>query len=176
MSKYIKLTQGKRAIVDDEDYEELNKYRWYLHCTKYNRYARRNKIKPQYMHRAIMKDPNKEIDHFDGNGLNNQKDNLRNSTRGQNSANIISITGNSMYKGVSYSKQREKWCSHIMKNYKSISLGRFTYEAQAAIMYDIAAIILFGEYSRTNFLKQIPMNTPNHFYVLDRIEKYDDFI
>jgi len=89
--KEIKLTQGKVTLVDDEDYEYLNQWKWYAHKQGNTFYAKRyyhfgrktNRIK--IMHREIMNTPlHLEVHHIDHNGLNNQRSNLRNCTHGQN--------------------------------------------------------------------------------------------
>lgn len=91
--KEIKLTQGKVVLVDDEDYEYLNQFKWYAlknHRTYYaQRVIQNNYIKRTLkMHRVIMDTPcGLEVDHIDGDGLNNQKCNLRNCTFAENRKN-----------------------------------------------------------------------------------------
>lgn len=84
----IKLTQGKFALVDDEDYEKVNRHKWYYHKEGY---ARRNssrhdgKQKVLFMHNLIIDVPEGLYpDHRNGNGLDNRKENLRISTNAQN--------------------------------------------------------------------------------------------
>lgn len=93
----------------------------------------------------------KEVDHKDGNGLDNQKSNLRLCTHKQNTRNSISIKGTSIYKGVFWCKDRLKWRAGIKNNYKTINLGYYESEVNAAFAYDKAAIKYFGEYARLNF-------------------------
>lgn len=92
--KEIELTQGRVALVDDEDFEELNRFKWFAHRWRHGWYAKRNLQRVEgkrpflSMHCQIMgKISGLEMDHRDGNGLNNQKDNLRFATRSQNMAN-----------------------------------------------------------------------------------------
>lgn len=78
--RYIKLTKGYNAIIDDEDYERVNKYMWYFQAKKHNiGYAmhKNSKLNIQ-MHRLIMNAPdNKQVDHINKNGIDNRKCNLR---------------------------------------------------------------------------------------------------
>jgi len=156
--KEIELTQGKIALVDDGDFEWLNQYKW--HAAKGGRtyYAvRKKKIdgKEQrlLMHRIILNTPkNKQSDHKDLNGLNNQRYNLRICTPQENMMNREYYTdGYSKFKGVSWDKARSKWRSYICINYKFIPLGRFISEIDAALAYDKACKRLFGEFARLNF-------------------------
>lgn len=167
MSKEIKLTRGLVAIVDDEDYEELNKYKWHISSSKSSKtcYAERfitiihqnMKIKQKFkqkcikMHRVIMNVSSKmQIDHIDGNGLNNQKSNLRICTNKQNMHNNSNLrNGKSGYKGVSY--YRGKIRAQIQPDNKYIHLGYFNTLEEAARAYDEKAKELFGEFAYLNF-------------------------
>lgn len=161
MSKQIPLTQGKIAIVDDEDFKILNQYKW--HAQKHGRYfiaARRiwDKQKKRYfmicMHREIMnlqyKD-GKQVDHINHNGLDNHKRNLRICTGAENCRNRVKIKGSSIYKGVSWFTRDKKWMACIRLNYKTYYLGYFNSEISAAKAYDNAAKRLFGEFAAPNF-------------------------
>lgn len=150
--KTIPLTQGKFAIVDDEDYEWLMQWKWYAHKNGNNNYmaARRKKYKAILMHRTIMDAPSdKQVDHFDHNKLNNQRTNLRLCTNSQNCQNRISQRGSSQYKGVRWNKNR--WMARIGINGKLIYLGLFINEVKAAKAYDKAAKESFGEFAYLNF-------------------------
>lgn len=146
--KEIQLTQGKIALIDDEDFEEINKYRW---CYSNNGYAVRNKNgKIILMHNIIMKD--KLIDHIDGNKLNNQKSNLRKCTNQQNQMNRKkSKNCTSRFKGVYFNKKSNKWMSRLILNKETIFLGEFKTEEDSAKAYDSKARELFGEFARCNF-------------------------
>jgi len=115
--KKIPLTQGKYAIVDDSDYERLNKYKWYVNKIGHSWYAVRDIRLPTgklkiYMHRFVLglgKSDKHQIDHINHNGLDNRKANLRIVTRSQNHMNTITNYGTSKYKGISWHKLSRKW-------------------------------------------------------------------
>jgi hypothetical protein len=157
----IELTQGKFALVDDEDYAELIKYKWFARRGKLKKsfYAFRNKkvgpnqYKTILMHREILQitDSNTIIDHKDFNGLNNQKNNLRIATSSQNMAHRTPKAGStSKYLGVYWSAHCNKWRAQMSKNRKRKHLGLFETEEQAALAYNKAAMQLHGEFANLN--------------------------
>jgi hypothetical protein len=155
--KEIPLTNGKVALVSDEDYEWLSKYKWRYH----NGYAARTvrtksgKRTTVLMHREIMNATNQEVDHIDGNKLNNTRENLRIATRLDNCRNVNKKrTNTSGYKGVSFDKRRGKWRARIKVNYKEVWLGYFDNKHDAARMYNFWAKDLFGEYARLNVIRE----------------------
>lgn len=157
----IKLTQGKVAIVDDEDFDRLNKFKWYTIKRQNIYYAERaiwvaGKSKKHIMHQMILEPrPGYETDHIDGNGLNNQKENLRYATHQQNISNQRKHSRtSSRFKGVCWHKKAKKWMAHITKDGIFLYLGLFMGEIDAALVYDKAAKIYFGEFARTNFLTE----------------------
>ena len=154
--KEIKLTQGKVTIVDDEDYERLYKYKWHYDT---NGYAARsyhignNKYRLWKIHWSITSKPeNKmEVDHINGNRLDNRKCNLRIVTRQQNQMNKKKPKNNkSGHKGVHYDKSRGKWVTYISVNYKRVHLGRFYNKMDAVKAYNKAANKFHGEFARLN--------------------------
>lgn len=151
--KEIDLTQGQVALVDDEDFEMLNQFKWFAQRKKQNFYAARKinvngKQAVQRMHGEIM--GRKGIDHIDHDGLNNQKANLRICTPSQNGMNRRPLLNTaSTFKGVSI--RNKKWKASIKLNGKQIHLGYFSNEAVAARAYDTKAHELFGEFCFTNF-------------------------
>ncbi len=156
--KEIQLTQGKIAIVDDESYERLNQYKWYAWWSGWVWYAVRNirinnKVEKIYMHREIMLAPKGiPVDHRNGNGLNNLKENLRlcnNQQNGFNRKNPYS-TNKLGIKGVCWDKLRNKFIAQIMFNGKHIHLGRFTVLGDADQSYRKAEEKYFGEFARNS--------------------------
>jgi len=150
--KKIPLTQGKFALVDDEDFEYLSQWKWCANKSHNTFYVITNIYKNgkwtiDMMHRLLL--DGKQIDHKDGNGLNNQKKNLRACTHQQNQANRRPTKGTSKYKGVCC--RNKKWQSYIRIDGKRIHLGYFDSEIDAAMSYDRAALQYFGDFARTNF-------------------------
>lgn len=154
--KEIKLTQDKIAEIDDEEYWRCKVYTWVAkwshNDTWYAVAWKKGSVGNIYLHKFIMR-TDEEIDHIDGNGLNCQKNNLRIVTRTQNMQNAKPYRGGtSKYKGVS-KRSNGRFQAKIRLNGKLIYLGSFIDETEAAMAYDEAAIELFGEYARPNFVK-----------------------
>jgi hypothetical protein len=150
--KEISLTKGFVALVDDEDYEWLSCYNWCAAVTKNNVYAKRN-LKGILMHREILKYHGYDIhfvDHFDHNGLNNQKSNLRPATSHQNSGNMRKTRGSSQYKGVHLESFTKMWRASISMNGKVLKSPRFDLEIDAAKWYDVKAKEYFGDFALVN--------------------------
>lgn len=154
--KLISLTQGKFAMVDDDDYEHLNRWKWYCN----NRgYAVRITPKAKnrravLMHREILNPQNGLFtDHIDGNKLNNQRSNLRNCNHQQNSANCKRAENNtSGYKGVSRdSRRKNSWKAAITINGKQVYICTCKTPEEAARAYDAVAMNCFGEFANLNF-------------------------
>jgi hypothetical protein len=153
--KKIPLSQGKFAIVDDEDYEFLNQWNWY-----YDRgYAQRNALRPDRglirMHRVIldrMGFKDFEVpDHINRNGIDNRKLNLRPATQFQNRYNHSSRSNNtSGYVGVCWDKQRKKWRARMVINKKELCLGHYKDKKEAALAYNEAAKKYHGEFAVLN--------------------------
>jgi len=157
--KTISLTQRKMALVDDADYDSLKKRKWHALMGSYTLYAahtvggRRNR-KHEFMHRVILglqRGDNRQCDHIDGDGLNNQRANLRvcTSTENRQSQRKRRIS-TSRYKGVYWNRRHRKWYSLIGVNTRHIYLGCFDSEIDAARAYDVAALKHFGQFALTN--------------------------
>lgn len=156
MTKQIPLTQGKVAIVDDDDFETLSVHKW---CVNNYGYAvRRSKVingqsKILLMHRVIMDAPSgMEVDHKNMNPLDNRKSNLRICSSSQNKHNKVPQVDNTTgYKGVSKRVDTGKYRAYIFVNGKQLTLGNYISAEQAARAYDAAAKKYFGEFAHPNF-------------------------
>jgi hypothetical protein len=162
--KKIPLTQGKFALVDDEDYNVLSKLKWHLQPNKKKEYAAHSRsystksggrsCETILMHKFIT--GRRGADHRDGNGLNNQKHNLRKATASQNNMNKgkMSVPCTSKYKGVSFYKITGKWVASICVKGKRYHLGYFDKEIDAARAYNKAALLYHGNFARLNILHE----------------------
>jgi hypothetical protein len=161
--KEIILSNNMLAFVDDEDFDYLNQFKWQIKsCRNGNHiYAQRTFYKGNIrtritMHTEIFVIHNIKIlygiDHIDGNGLNNQKSNLRLTTASQNQANAkLRYSNISGFKGVSWNKFHKKWFVQIQYQKESIFLGLYDNLIEAALIYDNAAKRLFKDHARLNF-------------------------
>lgn len=135
--KIIDLTQNKTCLVDDEDFDWLNRKKWhYSRTTDGNEYASRNEQgKTVYMHRIILnlKDGGEYCDHINNNGLDNRKANLRISDNHLNQFNRKELNKNntSGIKGVYWNKKNKKWVAQIMIYRKCVVLGLFITKEEA---------------------------------------------
>ena len=154
--KEIHLTKGFIALVDDEDFEKVNALKWYPAKGKNTFYATSydKSVKPQKdlrMHWLVFGKPPKGqvIDHIDGNGLNNQKVNLRIGSYSQNGANR-KAWGTSKYLGVRLCTERKKpvWEARMAGKY----LGLFSTEEEAALAYNTAAKLFHVEFAKLNVI------------------------
>lgn len=160
--KKIKLNTGKYALVDDEDFTELNQFMWYEDTYGYavrKPWVRGGKGKSKLikMHRVVMgiTDKNIHIDHVNRNGLDNRKKNLRKATRNQNQWNCgVSKNNKSGYKGVCLDKRRGTWKAEIMAEGKKYYLGAFKTPEEAARAWNEKAKELHGEFAFQNKIRR----------------------
>jgi len=158
--KEIQLSKGYLSQVDDSDYERcMVGPKWFAKVTSNTVYAQRHfrgvdgTRKTQKLHRFILgiTDPAVRIDHRSGNGLDNQRRNLRVSTPAQNSHNSRLNAGNtSGYKGVTWDATRNKWQARLGVSGQRSTVGRFTDPEDAARAYDAAALKYHGPFAKTN--------------------------
>jgi len=164
--KKIPLTQEKFALVDDEDYNRLMEMTWhawynkngdsfYAHHSVYNKGKNPSIVR---MHRYILGvvDKGINVDHIDGDTLNNQKYNLRVCESHQNTTNMQGLKSNNTtgYRGVSeyFYGSRKKWTAGVSKKGKRIRLGYFDSPEEAARAFDKAAREIYGEFcGKLNF-------------------------
>lgn len=161
--KRIPLTQGKFTLVDDEDFEWLNSFKWqHSHSTGNPRgYAKRNlnykvegvwKSTVIYLHRFLMNPPpNLQVDHINGDKLDNRRDNLRLVSQRENLINKPKRSDSrNRYKGIS-TRPSGTFYANIKVHGKYIYLGTYTTAEEAARAYDEAARKYFGAISSVNF-------------------------
>jgi hypothetical protein len=154
--KEIPLTQGKVALVDDDLFDYLNQWSWFAALVHGKWYAQRQAGRPQKtvrMHRVVAGAPDEvKVDHINGNGLDNRRENLRNCSQTQNCYNrklpMNSTTG---FKGVCFHKRDRKYSVHIGFQKRKIWLGYYQTAEEAARAYDEAAKRLYGEFAKLNF-------------------------
>lgn len=153
-------TDGRIILVDEDDYDFLSTFSWYIADRKFSGYAwtwvNRKKT---YMARLIMYEnghdiDGKYVDHKNHNTLDNRKNNLRICTNAENCRNVNKTVNkkSSIYKGVCARryKQNTYWHARLTYNGTSINIGCFKTEKEAAIAYNIHAVKYFGEFALLN--------------------------
>lgn len=151
----IMLHSGESVLVDDADLPYLSSFKWYRKPAPRNTYALtsinmgRNKSRKLLMHRMLLGQPAGQlVDHINGDGLDNRRENLRLCTRGQNNANVpAQAISSSQYKGVTRSLWRARGCV----DGRSVNLGDHETEEAAARAYDAWAMEAHGEFAWLNF-------------------------
>lgn len=162
----IKLTQGKFALIDANDYQEVRKYNWWVskngprgtvlyaraYASKFKKTSGgRTRVRSIPMHRFIVGldyDDKRFVDHRNGNTLDNRRSNLRICSHRENTLNRRRVNLKTGYKGVS--RRKDGWRADISIMDGSINLGVFDSPLRAAIAYDVAAIKHHGEFALTN--------------------------
>lgn len=161
--KYLPLTRGKWSIVDDEDYERLSRWKWYLMDEAPNGYAartihlRQGKTRVQWLHYEIMglrQAPRPfVVDHINGDRLDNRRSNLRYATWAQNAINRRPYKkpgASSQYKGISYCHRRRVWRATLNFNNRRYHLGVFKKEYEAMVAYNCKVCQVAGEFAWVN--------------------------
>lgn len=153
----LDLADGHRAVIDRADEALVTGFDWrpqvhaktvYVHAWHRNLHV--------YLHRLIIgAGTDEQVDHKNGDGLDNRLLNLRVATKSENGANRPKDTNRhraaftSTFKGVYWDKKRETWVA-IIHDKKSRYLGRFDNEESAARAYDVAALEVWGDFARLN--------------------------
>jgi hypothetical protein len=153
MSKEINLTHGKVAIVDEDDYEKLNKYKWSANELYALRFSRKEGGgKTIFMHKVILGSlAGMEVDHINRDGFDNRKCNLRICTHSQNEANKgLRRDNTSGERGIYWNKRYGKWHARIRLNNIRIHIGYYDDIKNASDAYQSKAKELFGEFAEIN--------------------------
>lgn len=155
----IILACKKVTIIDESDYDMVSQWKWHLsdrgyaqRCQYISKINGKLKHKRIFLHRLILQPPeNKCIDHINGDRLDNRRCNLRICDFKENARNSTKMKKSlSKYKGVTI--DRDKWSSRITVDYKVIYLGTFDTEISAALAYNHAALMYFGEFAKLNII------------------------
>lgn len=154
----IELGRGYTTVVDEDDYDKLSQYNWSVDERSHTTYVKRSvyeggiRTGTEIMHRLIMDAPeDMQVDHINGDGLDNRKENLRLCSQKQNLMNKRSVVdSSSKHKGVCWDKGSSKWRAYIQVDKKKKHLGYYTDELAAASAYNEAAKEHFGEYAKVN--------------------------
>lgn len=150
----LELTRGKFALVDDADFPSLTEHRWHAFPAGKTWYAASScGRKRVYLHRMILgAEPGMEVDHINGDGLDNRRTNLRLCSHRDNLRNQRKQNGTtSRFKGVTWNQHSRRWYAQSKVNGKRIYIGCFKSEEDAARAYDALARSMFGPYARPNF-------------------------
>lgn len=154
----IKLFDGKGDVrISPEDKQNIQGYKWRLHSAGYAVAYSDNRC--ILMHRLILDNPDKNIDHINRDKLDNRRCNLRLANQSQNNANSKGRIGRkSEYRGVTWSITRGKWMPRISLHRRCIHLGMYDTEEEAAHVYDSAALYYFKDFASPNFPNTDPMS------------------
>jgi hypothetical protein len=152
----LTMTSGHTLVVDDADASIAASRSWQAQPGKSGTFYAAGLIdgKKVYLHRLIMQaGQGQRVDHINGNGLDNRRDNLRLCSNAENMRNmrVSPLRGSSAFKGVSWNRRRNKWRAYIVKDGRQLSIGYFTNESDAARSYDRTAALMFGQFANLNF-------------------------
>jgi len=149
----ITISNGDVALVDDDLFGVLNQWKWQSNGRGYA--CRKERGRSISMHRLVIDcPPGLELDHINGDKLDNRRENLRVCTHAENVRNrgqqIRRDPG--LPKGVTACGKRGRYAAHIKYDGRIHRIGTFDSPEEAAHAYDVAAIKHHGEFARPNFL------------------------
>lgn len=156
----IPLSQGLEAIIDSEDFNRLSQYKWAVTRSRDQAPYAQSSVKcittgkfiSIRMHRLLLNCPKgMEVDHINGNTLDNRKSNLRVTTRGENAKNRKVQRNKTGYKGVFINNRGQGYSARIQVDGKRINIGTYKDPLDAAKAYDNAALLYHKQYAKTNF-------------------------
>lgn len=156
---FVTLTRGYIAKIDTADCHLIDGRNWtaQVHPARHGVYAMCNMSidgtrKTTFMHRIIMSaEWPYQVDHINGDTLDNRRCNLRLATFGQNQRNRVKYANNSSgYKGVSWDKTHEVWKANVRVNGRRISIGTFRDKQEAVAAYNKAAQIIHGRFANVD--------------------------
>lgn len=145
---------SRKIKLDNDDYEKLRYYLWHLDSrSTLDYFYRREGTESLYLHKEILDaDGSIQVDHINGDSLDNRRLNLRRATPAENSRNTKPRLHTSKYKGVFWDNQYGMWHARICVNDKQVFLGRYTKEDDAGSAYNYRAVVEFGEFARLNII------------------------
>lgn len=153
---YVTLTKGYEALIDAEDALRVAGFNWSSQPSGKTVYAHRSEVRGgrSYgvrLHRVLIDAPDgMEVDHIDGDGLNNRKANLRLATHAENCMNRrVPVTNSSGLKGVSWHKGQRQWVAKIKVSGITVHIGSFNCPEQAHTAYCEAAARMHGKFARS---------------------------
>lgn len=156
----IPLTQGKYALIDEEDFDLVSRYKWSYSDTGNGKgYARANAVRENgmrcglYMHRLLMGNPTGVVDHINHDELDNRRCNLRVVTKSENIANRRGAQrgSSSRFLGVSFDSAKNRWIAQVMRQKTTVYFETFADEISAAKARDSAARAIYGDHASLNF-------------------------
>lgn len=148
ISVLIPLSNGGSTVIDQLDGFIIANSTWHRNANGY--VSAKIKGELVLLHRLILNvSKGLEVDHINGDKVDNRRCNLRIVTHAQNTKNRSKNTGKK-YKGVGFEKRSNSWRARIRVDYKHKYLGNFKTEREAALAYNIAAIIYHGSFAKLN--------------------------
>lgn len=151
--KEIILNNGSITLVDSEDYQRLNQYKWHVSSGYATTGKKQGFTKNTRLHHLVINTPiGMYVDHINRNKLDNRKSNLRLATHKENQRNKQAPKSYSKFKGVYWHKRAKKWAVQIMLDGGAFYVGLYTNEVEAALEYDLAAVQFHGRFACTNYL------------------------